>query len=126
MAQDPYGNEIIDPFDKAIAEGVIKSTWQSAIVGLVLALTSGCCFGVGQLANPTVAMALVGVVSFLSLAACANVVLRVLTMQPEHKRILPSWQPWGALGMAVVAGCISGLQLLLLVGTFLFAALLGG
>lgn len=123
MAVDPYGNEIVDPFDQAIAQGVMRSTWQSAIVALVLSLTSGCCFGVFQFISPAAGLALSGLVGVLALTAAANVVLRVFTMQPEHKRLVPNWSPWGALGVAVVGGVIAGLQVLAVVGSFLLAAL---
>ena len=67
MATDPYGNEIVDPFDKAIADGVMRSTWQSAIVSVVFAFGSGCCFAVGQAANPTVGAVLVSLAAVLAL-----------------------------------------------------------
>lgn len=122
MATDPYGNEIVDPFDKAIADGVMKSTWQSAIVSVVFAFSSGCCFAIGQAANPTVGAVLVSLAAVLALTAGANVVLRVFTMQPEHKRLVPGWSPWGALAVALVGAAIGGLQLLGIVATFLLAA----
>lgn len=126
MAQDPYGNEIVDPFDQAIADGVMKSTWQSSIVSVVLAFTSGCCFGVGQLVSPTAAMVIVSLIAVLALTASANVILRVFTMQPEHKRLVPGWAPWAALGVALIGGGIAGLQLFVIVGSFVLAAALGG
>lgn len=126
MATDPYGNEIVDPFDKAIADGVMKSTWQSAIVSVAMAFLSGCCFGIGQAVSPTVGAVLVSLVAVLAVTAAANVLLRVFTMQPEHKRLVPSWSPWAALGVALVGGAIGGLQLLGVAATFLFAAVTAG
>ncbi|MCB9673119.1 MAG: hypothetical protein H6734_26860 [Alphaproteobacteria bacterium] len=123
MAKDPYGNEIEDPFDKAIAQGVMRSTWSSAIVAMAFALSSGCCVPVSSVIAPTIVPLLVGAVSLCALAAGINVAIRVFTMQPEHKELVPSWHPWGALGLGALGAFLGVLQLLFVTITFLLASL---
>ena len=122
MAKDPYGNEIHDPFDLAIAKGVMRSTWSSAITAVVLALASGCCLpGASIGLSPMLVVFFVSLLGLVSIGLAINVVIRVFTMQPEHKVLVPSWSPWGALATAVVGAGISALQILgVLVQAFLF------
>lgn len=123
MAKDPYGNDIEDPFDKAIAQGVMRSTWSSAIVALLFALSSGCCVPISSFTLPAVVPLLVGVVSLVSIAAAVNVAIRVFTMQPEHKKLVPGWHPWGALALALTGAALGCLQLLGVTVQFLLNAL---
>lgn len=123
MARDPYGNEIEDPFDKAIAQGVMRSTWSSAVLAVVFSLSSGCCVPVSSLAVPQIIPLVIVLVSLLALAASINVVIRVFTMQPEHKALVPGWHPWGALGIALVGGGIGLLQVSALALSFLASSL---
>ena len=119
MARDPYGNEIEDPFDKAIAQGVMRSTWSSAALSVVFALSSGCCVPISSFAVPQLVPVLIVVATLLAFAACINVVIRVVTMQSEHRALVPNWHPWAALALGLTGGAIGALQ-----GTGLIISLL--
>lgn len=113
MAQDPYGNEVVDPFDQAIADAVMRSTWWSAGGAAFLALGSNCCcFGVGAAGLGGLAGATpVIILAMFALAASLNVFMRVFTMQPEHKTLVPSWHPIGAALLGLAAFLIASAQL---------------
>lgn len=126
MAKDPYGNDVADPFDLAIAQGVMRSTWWSAIYAFGLAFTPGCTVPLMSFAQlpAIVAIIFIGLPMVLSTAAGINTVIRVFTMQAEHRRMLPSWQPWGALALAGVGLLFSAVPLgLFLLQLLLFSAL---
>jgi hypothetical protein len=114
MPKDAYGNDVVDPFDLAIAQGVMRSTWASAITAVVVNLFAGCCIGAGQIPaiGITAGMIPVFLFGFLSIAAMGNVAIRVFTMQPEHKALVPSWHPWGALGLGVAGAAVAAGQVL--------------
>ncbi len=122
MPKDPYGNEIEDPFDKAIAQGVMRSTWSSAVVSLVFALGGGCCVPIGSMVSPNAMLVVMSAGALLAIAAGINVVIRVFTMQPEHRALVPSWHPWTAFGMGVVGAGLGCLQLFGAVASFVVAA----
>ncbi len=117
MAKDPYGNEVVDPWDQAIAMGVMRSTWWSGATSLVLALVGGCCIPVRSLEFLSPAFMTVPVFVFggLAMAAGVNVAVRVFTMQPEHKRLVPGWHPWAALALGIAGFSIAALQVFALV-----------
>lgn len=125
MAKDPYGNEIDDPFDKAIAQGVMRSTWSSAILSVVFALSAGCCVPVSSLISASLVPLVIAITGLLSLAAAANVVIRVFTMQSEHKELIPSWHPWAALGLALCGAALGALQLLGITAQFVMMSVAG-
>lgn len=125
MAKDPYGNEIDDPFDKAIAQGVMRSTWSSAILSVVFALGAGCCVPVSSLVSSSLVPLVITITGLMSLAAGANVVIRVFTMQPEHKELVPGWHPWAALGLALCGAALGALQLLAVTAQFVLLSLSG-
>jgi len=128
MAKDPYGNDVADPWDIAIAIGVMRSTWWSGGLALALALVSGCCLPIRSLGlvSGTVMMIPIFVIGGLSMAAGINAAVRVFTMQPEHKNLVPSWQPWAALGLGVAGFLISALQVGLVVLFFLLLPAMTG
>jgi hypothetical protein len=123
MATDPYGNEIDDPFDKAIAQGVMRSTWSSAILALLFSLSSGCCGPVTSMVSANVVPLVVGFCAAIAIAAGINVAVRVFTMQPEHKALVPGWHPWGALALGLVGAALGALQLAAIVLQFLLLSL---
>ncbi|MEZ4320103.1 MAG: hypothetical protein R3F61_21515 [Myxococcota bacterium] len=114
MAKDPYGNDVVDPWDLAIAVGVMRSTWWSGGLSLAMSLFAGCCIPVRatNVLSPGMMLIPIFVLGFLSMAAGVNAAVRVFTMQPEHKRLVPSWHPWGALGLGAAGFVISALQML--------------
>jgi len=128
MAKDPYGNDVADPWDTAIAIGVMRSTWWSGGLALALALVSGCCLPVRSLGllSSTVMMIPIFVLGGLSMAAGINAAVRVFTMQPEHKNLVPSWHPWAALGLGLAGFSISALQVGLVVLFFLLLPAMSG
>lgn len=112
MAKDAYGNDVVDPFDLAIAQGVMRATWGSAIAAAVLNLVAGCCFGTSMaVLGPAVAGFVMILVALISVGSAVNVAIRVFTMQPDHKALVPSWHPWGALGLAVAGAAFAALQI---------------
>ena len=122
MGKDAYGNEVIDPFDLAIAQGVMRATWGSAIFAAALNLAMGCCIGAALAPAIGFGLAIGGSLTLLlgliSMGSAVNVAIRVLTMQPDHKALVPSWHPWGALGLAVAGAAVAGLQMLLVCAMF--------
>lgn len=114
MTKDPYGNEIVDPWDQAIALGVMRSTWWSGAVALILSFLGGCCIPLRQVESLSPSFLTVPVFLFGALAMTAgiNAAVRVFTMQPEHKKLVPSWHPWAALGLGVAGFLIGSLQIL--------------
>jgi hypothetical protein len=128
MPKDPYGNEVVDPWDQAIAMGVMRSTWWSGGTALVLALVGGCCIPIRTLEvlSPEFMSVPIFVFGGLAMAAGANAAVRVFTMQPEHKRLVPSWHPWAALGLGVAGFAIAALQVFsLILFMLILPALLG-
>ena len=127
MPKDPYGNEIVDPWDQAIAMGVMRSTWWSGATSIALALFGGCCIPVRSLEFLSPAFMSIPIFVFggLAMAAGVNVAVRVFTMQPEHKRLVPGWHPWAALGLGIAGFCIAALQVFgLLMVLFVLPSLL--